>query len=89
MWFRWLEIARQLCLLWGHMKYTVQFCEVFMVVCDIQTYSCFELSLSSNVQEKHNILEDNPCGLLREPVPSIRPSDRGWSRLLKHASLLH
>lgn len=65
MWFRWPETARQLRLLWGHVKYTVQFCEVFMIVCDLQTYSCFELSTSSNVQEKHNILEDGCCFVLR------------------------
>jgi hypothetical protein len=65
MWFRWLEITKQLHLLWGHMKYTVQFCEVFMMLFDIQTYACFELSPSSNVQEKHNILEDGPCFFLR------------------------
>jgi hypothetical protein len=59
------EIAEQLHLLWVHMKYTVKFCEVFMMVFDIQSYSCFELSPSSNIQEKCNILEDGPCSVLR------------------------
>jgi hypothetical protein len=60
-----VQLARQLCLLQVHMKHTVKFCEVFMMVFDIQTYTCFELSPSSNVQKKCNILEDDPSSVLK------------------------
>jgi hypothetical protein len=58
-----VQLAGQLWLLEVHMKHTVKFCEVFMMVFDIQTYTCFELSPSSNVQEKCNIVEDGPSVL--------------------------
>ena len=58
------RIARQFRLLWGHMKYTVKFCEVFMMMFDIYTCSCFGLTPSCNIQENHNVLEDDPCSVL-------------------------